>query len=228
MLRAKYLARQGDRDDTFHSVVLVSVCDIKNIKLKLANEGLMLQSEGDMLNAPWNIAADFNVDMSFSPREIATMLADYEAEHKTNMDIDLIAQEIYSYTSGYPFLVSRICKCIGEEIEPQNWTVQGVQDAVKKILAEKSVLFDDISKNLENNQEIYNFMYQLLMAGRRMMFNLSVPAIDWFHMFGYVEIGNKGVKALGQGYAVVANKIFELFLSDYFASKDANAGQADT
>jgi hypothetical protein len=223
MLREKYLARKNDKDYTFHSVILVGVYDVKNIKLKLVNEGLISRDEGAMYNSPWNIATSFNIDMSFNPTEIATMLAEYEADHQTGMDIALIADEIYALTSGYPFLVSRICKCIDEEIEPQNWTAQGVQDAAKEILAEKSVLFDDLSKNLENNQEIYNFMYDLLIVGERKMFTLSVPVVDWCHMFGYIESSNKGTKARGQGYAVISNKIFELFMSDYFISKDANA-----
>jgi hypothetical protein len=46
-------------------------------------------------------------------------------------------------------------------------------------------------------------------------------------MFGYIESSNKGTKALGAGYAIVANKIFELFMSDYFVSKDANAGRME-
>ncbi len=38
-------------------------------------------------NSPWNIAARFDVDMSFSAPEIATMLEAYEADHRTGMDV---------------------------------------------------------------------------------------------------------------------------------------------
>jgi hypothetical protein len=54
-------------------------------------------------NSPWNIAADFDIDMSFSAKEIETMLVDYENDYHTGMDISTIAQEIRFYTSGYPY-----------------------------------------------------------------------------------------------------------------------------
>ena len=39
MLRDKFLARKAKEDYTFHSVILAGVYDIKNIKLKMINEG---------------------------------------------------------------------------------------------------------------------------------------------------------------------------------------------
>ena len=39
MLRAKFLSRQADEDHTFHSVILAGVTDIKNLKLKMINDG---------------------------------------------------------------------------------------------------------------------------------------------------------------------------------------------
>jgi hypothetical protein len=72
MLRDKYLKRNSGKDSTFHSVVLAGLHDIKNIKSKLRPD-----SESQY-NSPWNIATEFNIDMSFSPEEIATMLKDYK------------------------------------------------------------------------------------------------------------------------------------------------------
>ena len=89
MLRNKYMKRQEGMDDTFKSVILAGVYDIKNLKLKLRPE------EEKKYNSPWNIAADFNVDMSFSPKEIATMLEDYEADHHTGMDIGEISNALH-------------------------------------------------------------------------------------------------------------------------------------
>lgn len=40
------------------------VYDIKNLKHNLRNE------DEHKYNSPWNIAADFNVDMSFSQKDI--------------------------------------------------------------------------------------------------------------------------------------------------------------
>lgn len=65
-------------------------------------------------NSPWNIAADFTVDMSFSSGEISTMIEDYSAERNIKIDIKLILNMLNYYTSGYPFLVSKLCRIIDE------------------------------------------------------------------------------------------------------------------
>lgn len=54
------------------------------------------------------VFADFNVNMTFHPEEIAQM-RDYENDTHTGMNIKAISEEIYKYTNGYPFLVSAIC-----------------------------------------------------------------------------------------------------------------------
>lgn len=57
--------------------------------------------------SPWNIAADFLVDMSFSTEEIAgVMIQEYESAHHTGMNLCQMTQLLYNYTSGYPYLVS--------------------------------------------------------------------------------------------------------------------------
>ncbi len=54
--------------------------------------------------------------MSFSETQIAGMLQAYEADYHTGMDLQAVAAEIYAYTSGYPVLVSAVCKYIDEEL----------------------------------------------------------------------------------------------------------------
>ncbi|MCD7834282.1 MAG: hypothetical protein LUH00_09915 [Lachnospiraceae bacterium] len=44
------------------------------------------------------------------------MLREYETDYETGMDTEAIAKMIYDYTSGYPFLVSRMCKLLDEQI----------------------------------------------------------------------------------------------------------------
>jgi len=215
MLREKYIARRNGRDYTFHSVILAGVYDIKNIKLKLINEGLHtpVETEGKIYNSPWNIAVKFDVDMSFSPNEIASMLEEYEKDHSIGMDIPDISVEIYSYTSGYPFMVSRICQCIDETLS-KNWTTEGVQNAVKIILAEKNVLFDDLLKNLENNKDLYDLIYDALIIGTPRTFTFGNPTIDMGYMYGIIESDKQFNRV------VVSNRIYEIILADYFISKD--------
>ena len=96
MLRSLYLARDDGLTNTFHSVILAGVHDVKNIKLKLIKEGMAeLREDERQYNSPWNIAANFDMDMSFNPYEISTMLDDYEKDWHTGMDVDVVAQEIF-------------------------------------------------------------------------------------------------------------------------------------
>lgn len=107
-LRAYYLKRRRMR--AFQSVILAGVYDIRNIRRRIRPE------ERHKQNSPWNIAADFDVNMSFSPKDIAGMPTQYEADQKTGMDIPQIAGILYEYTSGYPVLVSRLCKLMDEKL----------------------------------------------------------------------------------------------------------------
>jgi hypothetical protein len=103
LLRNKYLLQSTGKDITFHSVILAGVHDVKTLKLKLRPD------DARKYNSPWNIAADFKVDLSFSAVEIASMLGEYEKDHRTGMDITALSDEIYKYSGGYPFLVSYRC-----------------------------------------------------------------------------------------------------------------------
>ncbi len=110
MLRNKYLLRNIGKDYTFHSVILAGVHDVKSLKLKIRPE------EEQKYNSPWNIASDFDVDMSFSEEEIGTMLDDYTENKGVILDKTYFSERLYFYTSGYPFLVSKLCKIIDEKI----------------------------------------------------------------------------------------------------------------
>ena len=221
MLREKFLARTAGNDHTFHTVILAGVTDIKNLKLKMINDGVYsrLKDEGRIVNSPWNIAAKFDVEMSFSPDEISTMLHEYESDFKTGMDISVLSNAVYSHTNGYPFLVSRICLCIDEELD-NNWTLEGVNDAVQIILEEPNVLFDDMFKNLENHKNLYDFMYELLILGESKSFNLYDQAVSLANTYGYIK------KGAGRKQTVVSNRIFETMIIDYFVARNENSGQA--
>ncbi|GHU41588.1 hypothetical protein FACS1894190_09880 [Spirochaetia bacterium] len=211
MLRNKYLARESGEDFTFHSVVLAGVNDIKTIKLQLVSQGLHTLSYGEAAhNSPWNIAVDFNVDMSFSPAEISTMLTQYDDDHHTGMDIPPIAQEIYDYTSGYPFLVSRICQRI-DEILDKDWTVTGVRDAGKIILSENCTLFDSIFKNLENDVDLYKYLYNILVRGTKETFSFANPVIRNGLVMSLLKNHD--------GKVALANRIFEIWVYDYLIAK---------
>jgi len=222
LLRGKYLGRAKKKDRTFHSVILAGVYDIKNIKLKLINEGAYkpAATEIKIYNSPWNIASDFEVDMSFSPAEIAGMLKVYESDYNTGMDIPSIAEEIHSFTNGYPFLTSRTCKHIDEKLG-KDWTISGVNNAIQIMLSEANTLFDDMIKNLENNRELYNLIYELLFIGKEIVFNIDNPIINLGLTYGFLEKGvcNK---------TKVSNRVFEIRIYNYFISKNSTSGKQIT
>ena len=126
MLRDKYLQREQDEDFTFHSVILAGVHDVKNLKLKLRPD------DERKYNSPWNIAVDFDVEMDFNPQEILTMLKDYRDETGVDLNIELIAKKVYYYTSGHPYLVSKLCEIINEKILPDKKTKSWAEEDVDK------------------------------------------------------------------------------------------------
>ena len=201
MLRNKYLEREDGLASTFHSVILAGVYDIKNLKLKLRPDAER------KYNSPWNIAADFKVDMTFHPDEIAQMLTDYEQDAHTGMDINAISQEIYKYTTGYPVLVSMICKLIDEDYD-RDWTADGVLKAVKYIVTSNNTLMDDLSKNLENNTELREFLYSISINSVHYSFVMVDPMVRLAAMFSYIRNQD--------GEARIHNLIFEEALYLYF------------
>ena len=210
LLRDKYLFRNAGDDYTFHSVILAGVYDVRNLKQKMILAGNYTPSVGESaMNSPWNIAVDFNIDMSFSAKEIETMLVDYENDHHTGMKISEIAQEIRFYTSGYPYLVSRICLLIERDLD-SNWTLEGVQKAIKLILREDSTLFKDMFKKIGENQAINEMMFDLTVGKIKYDFNVDNPAIQFGIMFGFLAHDTDMLQ--------VHNKIFEIRITNYFIS----------
>jgi len=216
MLRNKYLDRNKGYDKTFKSVILAGVYDVKNLKLKVRPD------QERKYNSPWNIAVDFDVEMSFDKEEISTMLEDYEKENITSMDIQEISEELYNYTSGYPFLVSKLCKIIDEKLDDlklkeAKWSKEGVKEAVKLILKERNTLFDDLIKNLENNEEMYNLIYRILIKGEKVDYSVDNPILFKGIMFGILKGEESKIR--------IHNKIFEIRIYNYMISKKQTSGE---
>ena len=186
-LRGCYINR--DNKPTFQSVILTGVYDVRNIRRKLRS------GEEHKVNSPWNIAADFLVDMSFSVKDIAGMLTEYENDYNTGMNISEIASLIFDYTSGYPYLVSRICKLLDERIagsescpdKKSAWTKAGVTDAVKLLMTEKNTLFESLVEKLNSYPELHDLVYALLFNGKTIPYNPLNKTIEIAEMFGFIN-----------------------------------------
>ncbi len=212
-LRSYYLYR--DKMPIFHSVILAGVYSIKNLKLKLRQE-----SE-HQYNSPWNIAADFDIDMNFSAKQIAGMLEEYENDYQTGMNITAVAEEIYAYTSGYPVLVSLICKRIDEKIVGSEgyespdiaWSKKGVEKAVTMILKENPLLFESMAKQLDTYEALHRITEDILYRGKRIPFSMEEKSIYLGVMFGFFKEENSHV--------AIANRMFEMCLLNMFMAKEA-------
>ena len=215
LLREKYLKCQQGKDVTFHSVILAGVYDIKTLKLKLHPQEEM------KYNSPWNIAVDFQMDMSFECEDIESMLKEYESEHRTGMHVQDIARIIYDYTSGYPYLVSRICQIIDERIAGTKefgnvssaWTKEGVLAAIKILLKEPNTLFDDMTKKLLDYPQLQEMLQNILFGGIDFPFKRETPMVDLGVTFGFLKDKN--------GIVAVSNRIFETQLYEVFSAERA-------
>lgn len=201
-LRGYYIKREVR--PIFQSVILAGVYDIKNIQQKFRTD-----SE-HKVNSPWNIAADFLIDMSFSVKDISDMLMEYEKDYHTNMNIPEVAQLLYDYTSGYPFLVSKLCKLMDENISRQHkmWDKEGILEAVRILLAEKNTLFESLFHKLEEYPRLKDILYILLFQGNNVLYNPDDPVLDMALMFGIVKVKQESI--------VIANRIFETRLYNMF------------
>lgn len=212
-LRGYYMKRRNTA--TFQSVILAGVYDVRNLKNKFVPE------EQHKVNSPWNIAADFLVDMSFSKEDIEGMLCEYEDDNHTGMNLDIMANLLVQYTSGYPFLVSRICKLIDERItgstqfptKASAWTKEGFLEAVKLLLNEKNPLFGSLVAKLTEYPELREMLYTLLFQGNSIIYHPLNPSIEVGEMLGFVRNDN--------GSVAIANRIFETYLYNLFLSEDA-------
>lgn len=219
LLRTKYLEQQKGEDDTFQSVILAGVYDIKNLKLKLRS------GEEQKYNSPWNIAADFNIDMNFSVAEIAGMLLDYEKDHEFGMDVKELSQFIFDYTTGYPYLVSRLCRQLDDSVREKEdlakqkavWTKEGILKAVNQLLKESNVLFDDMHKKITKYPDLREMIYMMLFHGQIFPYHEQNAVMSVGKMFGFISEKD--------GHVEIANRIFEIWFYNLFISEDALKNQ---
>ena len=213
-LRLQYLEREDDEDNpAFQSVILAGVADIKHIKGNIRNDN------DSKVNSPWNISADFNIDMSLSANGIKGMLDEYEADHNTGMNTKLIADLIYEHTSGYPFLVSRICQIIDEQLVPDKfdslekaWTKQGFNEAIKILLSEKNSLFQSLTGKLTNYPDLKKSIKSILMEGTTLSYSALQESISQMEMYGFIKNNHNTV--------AISNRIFETLLYNLFLSDE--------
>ena len=146
------------------------------------------------------------------------MLEEYAADRHIDLNLNEIAGLIRDYTSGYPFLVSKLCKMMDEGIPGSKksysgneaWTKEGVREAVRIILSEKNTLFESMIGKLNDYPELNEMLKELLFTGKSIAYNADDPAVDMAEMFGFIRNH--------QGVIAVANRIFETRLYNLYLS----------
>lgn len=215
MLRDKYLGAATGKDTTFHAVILAGVHDVKTLKAKIRPD------EEAKYNSPWNIASDFKVEMSLLPHEVVPMLEDYARERNVTLDAPALAERLYHYTSGYPFLVSALCKIFDEDILPEksepNWPVEDLNEAARRLIGSErsNTNFDSLIKNLENDQELFRLVYRLVIDSEQMLFNIHDPVIYKGVQYGILRNG-RGLN--------IHNRIFAEVIANYMTAKMITSG----
>lgn len=200
-LRAWYLKRR--RSPVFQSVILAGVYDIRSIRRKIRPE------DAHKENSPWNISADFLVRLSFSKDDIAGMLRAYGSAHPEEcIDISQIAALLYDYTSGYPYLVSRLCMFMDERISDNAWSKTGFLTAVRMLLEDQNPLFESLMHKLHDFEELRHVLLRLLFQGQSIAYNPDDLAVKNALMFGFVKVVSSTV--------ILANRIFEMRLYNKF------------
>ncbi|MCP4133294.1 MAG: AAA family ATPase [bacterium] len=210
MLRNKYLDRNKGADYTFQSVILAGVHDIKTLKLKIR------PNEEKKYNSPWNIAVDFKVDLSLFPHEIAPMLEEYSREQNVSMDIKAISERLFYHTSGYPFLVSKLCRMIDEDYLPgkdeRTWDVLDPDKAVTALVEESNTNFDSLIINLENNPELHDLVLDIVIDSKEVSYTVHNPVINLGILYGIFGRSE-------ENKIKIHNRVYAELIYSYLSSK---------
>ena len=82
--------------------------------------------------------------------------------------------------------------------------------AVKLLLNEKNTLFDDVIKNVSNNKDLYEYIFDIVFNGEEKAFNIDNNLVDLGVTFGYFKEDDGKVK--------ISNRLLEQRLYNYFVT----------
>ena len=225
LLRNMFLSRK--KFPTFHSIILAGVYDVKNLKLRIRSEEdhQYRSAQRDACqskNSPWNIAVPFNVPMNLPANGITGMLGDYAQEHGIEMDTVGIGQLIYDYTSGYPFLVSRMCQLVDEN--DYGWNNEGVLKAYHDLLMERNTLFDDMVKKLNQFPKLKDTIKNILFSGTHVAYNPDEKHLQIAMMFNFIKVEDNSVQIACR---LMETRLYNLFIAEADSEQIFTEGRYD-
>ena len=129
------------------------------------------------------------------------------------MDIGQIAEKIHYFTSGHPFLVSKICKILDEEllVQTDKWELKDIESAVDFLIKSDNTNFDSLIKNIENDIELYDLIKIIIIDAEIINFVKTDNVISKAGIYGILRNENEICK--------IDNLIYEMLLSDHIAFK---------
>jgi hypothetical protein len=98
-----------------------------------------------------------------------------------------------------------------DEKYEKDWTLKGLQKAIKRILIEQSTLFEDLIGNLESDDNMKDMLHKIIVEDGEFHYNADYPPVRTGLIFGILWRDAEFVK--------IHNKIFELRLCNYFMSE---------
>jgi hypothetical protein len=118
---------------------------------------------------------------------------------------------LFRYTSGYPFLVSHLCKIMDEELLPQksekSWTTDDLEWAVNRLIRENNTNFESLIKQLTNNNALADLIYAIAVDGEYFSYNIHHPLVNLAVIHGMVR--SRG------GRLVIHNQIYNQVIINY-------------
>jgi hypothetical protein len=156
--------------------------------------------------------------MHLFPNEIKPMLSDYMGETGVKMDTQLIADDLFFYTSGYPYFVSKMCKIIAEQILPtkkvKEWTKDDVFKAFRMLLEEpNNTNFDSLFKTLRDDDALYELVFSLLLEGKTMAFSYDNRTVSLGVLHGILARSEKGTVMIHN--SIYRERIFNMMISEW-------------
>ena len=86
----------------------------------------------------------------------------------------------------------------------------GFLKAVRMLLSETNTLFESLLNKLTDYPELEEMLRSLLFTGKEIVYVVGVRSVESALMFGFVKVSDSQV--------VIANRIFETLLYNYFLS----------
>jgi hypothetical protein len=211
-LRALYLKRM--KNITFKSVVLASVIDIKNLKVKIA------PGSDDKLS-PWNIAVNFNESLSFSVDDVSKMLDEYASDNFVAFDIGKASRHICEFTAGYPFMVSDICLRISSKVangaDPADaWSFGGILSAACDLASSGSTLLESLMDKVKTISGLKEALYSILIHKEAINYNPDVSALELGVRYGLLKTDDLG-------RVIIRSIIIETRVYNYFVGQSPHS-----